>query len=65
MQQQMNLVGSLILRYLGAVMAVNYKAPGALPQIPLGEFTVPAMALCNFHLVKIINVPYGLCSSKV
>lgn len=47
---------------MGALMAKNYKAPGALPLTPLSGFKAPAMALCDFHFVKIIDALYGLCS---
>ena len=39
--------------------------PGASPQTPLGWFTVPPTALCDFHFAKIINIIYGFCPSKV
>ena len=42
-------------------MAENCKVS---PQTPLGGFIVPPTTLHDFHLVKIINVLYGLHLSK-
>ena len=43
----------------------NCKTSGASPQTPFGWFTAPPTALCDFHFVKIINVLFGFCPSKV
>ena len=46
-------------------MTGNSKASGASPQNQLGSFTVLPMALHNFYFMKIMNVLYRLCPSKV
>ena len=48
----------------------NFKSFGVLwekiakPQTSAGGFTVTPRALCDFHLVKVINIGYELCPSK-
>ena len=59
---------SLVVKFYdiwGAAMAVNYKAPGALLQTSFRGFTAFPMTLWDFYFVETINVPFGLCPSKV
>ena len=48
----------------GAIMAENFKAPGALPQILPWQTASPTIQ-CNFQFLKIINASYGFCPAKV